>query len=174
MKYSYEIFGGSVSISDVNGFMERIQVFSKKNSLMIQCFNADLIFDRIHLVSTVEHAMRSYDEGRMTTNSIEMELMIYAAGERQLKNAIPKMGVNDGENNIAVVFISFEKKVADFQVFIDDFVDEFEINRDDCVLNGSKDVLLGYGITPLMIETVSKKDYDGLILEQIALIDILK
>ena len=81
----YEIFGAKGSIKNTSSFLDKITVFSKKNNVVIQVFDSDLIFGEKHIVTSINHALRSIEQNKNTTNSIAMEIMLYTSGERQLK-----------------------------------------------------------------------------------------
>jgi len=165
-----KIVGAKGIIQDVDGFLEKVLSFSEKQHVVVQVFNADTIYGRNHLISAVEHAVRATQERTNTTNSLSMEIMLYASGERQLKLAIPKMGVRKGKGRIAFVFTN--GKISD--KIVDDLLKELVLERDDKVLEGDRDTLKKFGLTDAEIRTVTKDKYGDLILEKVAMVDIIK
>ena len=165
-----EIFGAKGNIQDIDNFLKEIGSFAKKHNIIIQAFDADLIFGKNHLISSVNHAVRSIDRKTNTTNSLEMEILLYSSGERQLKLAIPKMGVKDGETRAAFVFVG--DKVP--KQLIDDFLSLFSLSQDDKLLEGDENTLKKFGINEDEIKTVTKDKYGDLILEKVAMVDIIK
>ncbi len=165
-----EVFGAEGKIEDIEKFLEKIQIFSDKNNLIIQVFNSDMIFDRIHLISAAEHALRAEKNEGMSSNSLSMEILLYASGERQLKNAIPMMGVKKGESRIAFVLISEKEE----KISIKNLLELLDLKRNDKVLEGNSSILKKFGISDSEIKTVSKDKYGDLILEKVALVDIIK
>ncbi|MCK4902065.1 MAG: hypothetical protein KAS76_01815 [Thermoplasmatales archaeon] len=165
-----EIFGAKGNIQDIDNFLKEIGSFAKKHNIIIQVFDADLIFGKNHLISSVNHAVRSIDRKTNTTNSLEMEILLYSSGERQLKLAIPKMGVKDGETRAAFVFVG--DKVP--KQLIDDFLSLFSLSQDNKVLEGNENTLKKFGINEDEIKTVTKDKYGDLILEKVAMVDIIK
>ena len=165
-----KIAGAKGNIQDVDGFLKKVTDFSKEQDVVIQVFDADLVFGMNHLVSAVMHAERAIKEERNTTNSLEMEILLYASGERQLKLAIPKMGVKKGEKDIALIIIgdnlsnTFLKKTFKF----------LSLERDDKVLEGDEDTLKKFGLSEREIDTVTEDKYGDLILEKVAMVDIIK
>jgi KEOPS complex subunit Cgi121 len=168
------IVSGIGTIDDLEPFIQKVQRFSEKHDVFIQLFNADMIFGKNHLLSAAMHAIRSKDENRMTTNSLEMELFLYASGERQLKIAIPKIGVKKGANKIAFVIMPrfYQSRLKDN--IINTFFSEMNIERDDSLLQGTDSTLERFGFTKEELSTVPSGNYEKLILEKIALIDIIK
>ena len=173
------VFGGTVTISNVEQFVEQLEKISNDTHIIIQVFNAEIIYGKNHLISATEHALRAHKQQRMTANSLAMEILLYASGERQLKLAIPKMGIKKGQCSVAFVML---ENIADipqargniFDRFIEDFCETLEIDRDDTILEGSEKTLDAFGITEAEKRTVTKAKYGQLILEKVAFVDIIK
>ena len=101
-----KIVGLKGNIKDIDDFLKRVENFASKNSVIIQVLNADMIYGKNHIISAVNHAKRAMERKTNTTNSLEKEILLYASGERQLKLAIPKMGINEGHGNVALLIMS--------------------------------------------------------------------
>ena len=162
------VIGAVGDIKDLDKFLEQISDFALKNKNIIQVFNAELIYGKDHLISAVEHAKRAMQRKTNTTNSLEMEMLLYASGERQLKLAIPKMGVKEGKSKIAFVLLA-ENDISEKQL-----METLSLKRDDKVLEGNPDTLKKFGINKHEIDTVNKDKYGNLILEKVAMVDIIK
>lgn len=167
-----KIIGVKGNIKDVDKFLKQMSSFAKDNKVVIQAFDANVIYEKKHLISAVEHAVRAIDRKTNTTNSLEMEILLYASGERQLKLAIPKMGVKKGEVNIALVFFNKTRGFSD--ILIEEFLEQFSLKRDDKVLDGNIDTLKKFGLNENEIKTVTKAKYGDLILEKVAMVDVIK
>jgi len=166
-----EIVGAKGNIESVDNFLRQIQSFSKKNNVVIQVFDANVIYGKNHLISAANHAFRATERKTNTTNSLDKEILLYASGERQLKLAIPKMGVKKDGKNAAFVFVGNKKS---YDTLIDKLLKILSLKRDDKVLDGSKEKLRNFGITEKELETVTKAKYGDLILEKVAMVDIIK
>ena len=136
------VVGARGTIKDVDDFLQKVNSFSQDNNVVIQAFNADVIYGRNHLISAVDHAVRAIERKTNTTNSLAMEILLYAAGERQLKLAIPKMGVKKGVANIAFAVVDNKKRD---EKSIDELLKELSLERDDNVLEGNEDTLKSFG-----------------------------
>ena len=170
MVYMFRIIGAKGNIQNVDDFLKQVIDFSKKNDLVIQVFDANVIYGESHLTSAVMHAQRAMEEKRNTTNSLEMEILLYASGERQLKLAIPKMGVKKNQKDVALVILGdnlSDKKLGEMFKY-------FSLERDDETLKGNKDTLKKFGISDKEIATVTEDKYSHLILEKVAMVDIIK
>jgi KEOPS complex subunit Cgi121 len=168
-----KVIGAKGKIKDIYNFLEKINYFAKKNNLLIQSFDADLVFGKNHIISAAEHALRSFERKTNTTNSLEKEILLYASGERQLKLAIPKIGVKSGNVKIVIVLLNnINKKISNHT--IDDLLKLVSLNRDDKVLEGDENTLKRFGIKEKELKTVNKVKYCDLILEKVAMVDIIK
>lgn len=168
VKLMTNIIGATGKIKNIDIFLKKISNIAQENNTIIQVFNADLIYGKKHITSAVEHAKRAMIRKTNTTNTIEMEILLYASGDRQLKNAISKMGVKKGNANIAF-FI--ENKSDEIEEII---LKELLLKRDDKILKGDVNTLKKFGITDDEIATVSKAKYGHIILEKVAMVDIIK
>jgi KEOPS complex subunit Cgi121 len=168
-----KIIGANGNIKNLDDFLKKVDNFSFESGLTIQVFNSDVIYGKDHIISAVEHARRSIARKTNTTKSFEKEILLYAAGERQLKLAIPKMGVKEGVGNIAFVFINDSKNEI-LEKTINDLLKKLNLTKDDNVLNGNKNTLEMFGISEDEIKTVNKSKYGHIILEKVAMVDIIK
>ena len=166
-----KIVGAKGNIKDVDVFLKQVMDFSQDHGFVVQVFDADVIFGKKHLVSAFEHAVRAFERKTNSTNSLAMEILLYASGERQLKLAIPKVGVKKGQRNIAFAFVK-DTKMSDS--LIQKLLKNLSLSRDDNVLDGDVDTLRRFGLDERQIKTVTKAKYGDLILEKVAMVDIIK
>ena len=173
------VFGATGVVSDVEEFVEQILLLSKKYSVVIQVLNADMVFGVSHLISAAEHAIRAMRQKRNSTNSLAMEVLLYASGERQIKLGIQKMGVRSKKNRIAFVVIDQVSDISETKGTISDndierMLKELRFVRDDKVLEGDRDTLKNFGFTGKEMKTVVPAKYGQLILERVAMVDVIK
>ena len=167
-----KIIGAKGKILNVDEFLKKISIISKKYNITIQVFDASMIFEKIHLNSAVEHAIRAMKRKTNSTNSLDKEILLYASGERQIKKAIPKMGVKKDCEEIAFVLFNVENNLKD--KISENILNELNLQRDDSVLEGDYKKLIDFGLTKDEIETVMKDKYELLILEKVAMVDVIK
>ena len=167
-----KIIGAKGDIQDIDVLLEKVGIFTQNNNIIIQAFDADMIYGKNHLISAFEHAKRAMDRKTNTTNSLEMETMLYASGERQLKLAIPKMGIKKGKTKIAFVLIN--QKAKNLGNLAGEMLKFLNLTRDDQVLDGDENTLKKFGISENEMKTVTKAKYGHLILEKVAKVDIIK
>ena len=174
------VFGAKGLVDDVDDFLRKISDFSTKHRVVIQVFNADLVYGRDHVLSAVEHALRAFREGSNSMRSLGMEILLYAAGERQIGEALSKMGVKAGDDSRCVFVVV--SSVHDFEetkgFFSEDDVEVLTgflgFKRDDSVFDGDEDTLRMFGLSDGEIRTVEKDKYEDLILEKVAMVDVVK
>lgn len=63
-----------------------------EGAMVIQLFDWQRVMGPLHLLQASALAYKAFKEGRMLSKSLSMEVMLYAAGEKQIKEAIAKMG----------------------------------------------------------------------------------
>jgi len=172
-----KILGARGSIPDVDLFLQKLIEFATKEQLVVQALNADMVYGKEHLLSAAEHALRSWAQGTNATNSLTLEILLYAAGERQIQKAIRKMGVRTGKQSIALLLVDMKKQKRNRKAYdrvIDKLLCTFHLTSDDKVLEGNNDTLKHFGITAEELRTVPKTMYGDLILERVAMVDVLK
>ena len=172
-----KVLGARGSIPDVELFLQKLMEFATKEHLTIQVLNADMIYGKEHLLSAAEHALRSWAQGTNATNSLALEILLYAAGERQIQKAIRKMGVRKGKQTVAFILIDKEKHKRNRKAYdriIDRLLDTFHLTSDDTVLEGNNDALKHFGIAAEELRTVPKTMYSDLVLERVAMVDVFK
>ncbi len=167
-----EIIGAKGKIKKIDDFLEKIGSFAQKNNLIIQAFDAELIFSKNHILSAADHAIRAISRKTSTTNSLEKEILLYVSGERQLKLAIPKVGVKPKNEKIVFILINYNIPIQNSM--IKDFLEMLSLVRDDKVIQGNENTLRRFGIKENEIKTVMKNKYEDLILEKVAMVDIIK
>jgi KEOPS complex subunit Cgi121 len=103
----------NAKIEDVETLLEELQKIEKTHSTTIQLFNSDLIATKQHLYISAYHALKAFKEKRNIADKINMEIMLYASGQRQIGKAINLLGVKPENKQIAAIIITKEKKDDD-------------------------------------------------------------
>ena len=87
------------------------------------------------------------------------------------------MGVKKGKQTIAFVLVDPLKRKPDRKTYaadVDKLLRMFHLTSDDKVLEGDKDTLKRFGITDQELHTLPESKYSSLILEKVALVDVIK
>ena len=168
-----KIIGAKGKIQDINSFLKKIITLSNGYDMVIQVINADFVYGKDHLFSAVEHTIRSFKNQMNSLNSLSLEMLLYASGERQIQKAIEKIGIKNGNQKIAFIFIKENnRKISDDEV--EHVLSSLNLKRDDKVLEGDVDTLKRFGITEDELSTIPESKYGDLLLEKVALVDIIK
>ena len=170
------IIGAKGNIYDIDYFFKKILALSEEFKITIQAVDAELIYGKNHLISASKHAKRAFKQEENSTNSLAMEILLYASGEKQIQKAIKKMGVKEGSGNIAFIFdeTQGEKNGKISDKIIDEILDTLDLIKDNKVLEGDRDTLRKFGITQKELKTVPENKYGDIILEKVAMVDIIK
>lgn len=172
-----EVIGAKGSIQDMDLFFKQILNLSKEYKIVIQVIDADIVYGKNHLISASEHAVRAFGQKKNSTNSLAMEILLYASGERQIQRAIQKVGIKKGNVNIALVFadeVQKEKNEKVSDTIVGKILEALNLIRDDKVLEGDIDTLRKFGITQQELMTVPEYKHGNLILERVAMVDVIK
>jgi len=93
---------GIADVDDVDAFVARLGEIGAAHGCAVQAFDARYVVDRAHLESAVGHANRSVARGEAVADDRAVEILLYAAGRRQIREALA-IGVEEGETPAAVV-----------------------------------------------------------------------
>ena len=132
----------------------------------VQLLDARLVCGRDHLVSAAEHAERAMREGTNVAKSLAVEFVVYASGERQIADAPAKMGIRADTTEFAVAILGGEDQA--------DVLRALDLVRDDAVLEPTPTKLRSFGLTDAEIASVPPDRASDLVLERVALVDLLK
>ncbi|OYT57866.1 hypothetical protein B6U70_01795, partial [Euryarchaeota archaeon ex4484_162] len=126
-----------------------------------------------------QHAIRAMRRGTNSMKSLAMEILLYAAGERQIKNAIEKIGVKENSKSFVFIIVDDVADIKDARGKISDkdidkMLEELHLFKNDSMLKGDKKILERFGISKNELDTVGEDRYEKLILEKVAMVDILK
>lgn len=102
-----ELVEGVVSIGgerfpDVEAFVEWLDDVGTDHEVTVQAFDARYVVSRGHLELALELADRERERGEAIVRGRSVEILLYAAGRRQIDHAM-QMGVDDGETPTVVL-----------------------------------------------------------------------
>ncbi len=152
----------NVDIAGARGRFDK-DAFLKAHARGAVALDADMVCGREHIASAIEHARRAFKRGTNTARSLELEVVLYAAGETQLSVAIDLMDVRGDK----VALVVFEGQV-------DELLQEMELSRDDSVIAPETSKALRLGVPRTMLDTVGENRAQDLVLEKVALVDLEK
>ncbi len=95
----------------VDALVAELDAVAAEHGVTVQAFDAGLVVDRRHLERAVELADRERERGEGIARGRAVEVLLYAAGRRQIDRAL-EMGVSPGATR-AVVLVASEHADAD-------------------------------------------------------------
>lgn len=160
------ILEGTVFIDNIDEFLHKIKETSKEKNVVLQAFCADKLAGEEHIRFAVEKAMNAFKSGNSISNDLAKEIMLYAAGTRSIIKAL-KLGIHSGQNNIVLVSIGDGDALSAFN----------EIQHKPVLAydDSKKDAIMGtFNITTEEIEAAGIDKIPELVLERVALVDVIK
>lgn len=97
-----EVVEGRATVEDLDAFVARLGEIGATHGCAVQAFDARYVVDRAHLERAVELADRARARGDAIANDHAVEILLYAAGRRQINQAL-EMGISTGESPVVVV-----------------------------------------------------------------------
>lgn len=135
----------------------------------VQLVRGDRVHGRDHLALAATLAQRAFAEGRARAADVPTETALYAAGERQVGKALAFLGLQADTREVAAVAWG-----ADAGGALDRLAAQQGWSRDDAVLAGGPHVLDAFGITAEERAMLPEGRAGDLVLERVALVDVLK
>jgi KEOPS complex subunit Cgi121 len=98
------IVDGRAAVPDVDAFLADLDEVAATHGATVQAFDARYVVSRAHLARAVTLADRAIDRGEAVARDRGVEILLYAAGRRQIDRALT-MGVAEGPDSPVVVLI---------------------------------------------------------------------
>lgn len=174
MQREIQVICGTVSIPNLSGFLKTVSSIASENKVIVQGLNADLIAGERHLHFAVGKALRAVAAGRNIAKDPGVEIMRYAAGERQIERSF-SIGLHEGENS--VVFVLLGK--MDNLILALSAIRKLILEKPCSELLAYSDakrqgILSMFGITDAEIEASDEEHIPELVIERVALADYVK
>ena len=174
----YAIITGfrNVKIGKADNFLKVIQK-EKPQEVDAQFFDAKFVATWQHLYFATLNAFKAFKNGENISRSVEMEIMLYASTQRQIRKALDVMGVKDSTKSVALVVIGENPKVVASTLTI--ISEQISGERDDIVLELSEEkrkvIQNAFQISDTEIKTIMKnscweKALIDLVVERVALL----
>jgi len=158
-----EAWTRTVIRGEAKALMETVLAEAKALGAEILMMDGAMVFGKDHVKSALFHAAKATAEGRNSSESLAMETLLYASGERQLSNAIRKMAVGDTTESVVIALLkgSFSPHEGWSKL------PQREPTHD-------KVRLKGFGISEIEMSTVTEERLTDLVLERVAAVDVIK
>ena len=106
-----EVVEGRASVADVDEFVERLGAVGDEHGAAVQAFDARYVVGREHLERAVALAERARERGEAVADDPAVEILLYAAGRRQITDAL-EMGVSEGGCPVVAVAVGGDEAGA--------------------------------------------------------------
>ena len=113
-----------------------------------------------HVVSAVRHAERSFEHGTNRSKTLLTEIILYAAGERQISKAMERMRPKPGCKEFALALLDVPDDLK---------LDEIGMKRDDSIIDATDAKAKAMGL-----DRSFNIPIEDLALEMVALLDLAK
>lgn len=153
----------TVAKGEAKALMDRVLAEAAPSRSEVIVLDGDMVFGADHLSSALTHAVKASAEGRNASDSLAMETLLYASGERQLSSAIKKMGV--GPETVRVVLAAVRGPFSPGEGWT-------ELPDTDPVPDRAR--LARFGVTEKEMSTVDESRLSELVLERVAAVDVIK
>ena len=180
-----KLIAGKVRVSNVNDFLAALKTVARKYDVTIQAMNAELIAGEEHIKSAVKKALRAVGRNRNITNDLSLEILLYAAGRRQIERALA-MGVSESEDEkrVAIVIVDASARAQrekDLEMVAEEVkrkigIQEEPISELELEYKGDKKegIKKFFDITEAELKAVGESKLKKLVLERVAMLDVLK
>jgi len=93
-----------VKIKNVDNFF--IVVKEKAENTCVQFFDAKLVAGWQHLYFAALNAVNAFSKELNISNNLDIEILLYASAQRQIKEAVRLIGIHPNSSKVAVVIIA--------------------------------------------------------------------
>lgn len=97
-----DVVEGWAEIEDAEAFVDRLTAAAGPHGATVQAFDARAVAGREHLAAAVDRANRAFDRDDAIARDRAVEILLYAAGRRQIEQAL-ELGVDPGRTPVAIV-----------------------------------------------------------------------
>jgi Uncharacterized conserved protein len=167
----FKMTGGSISIDSVPDFLKMVRSVSSDYKTIIQAMDAGKIAGEEHLLFAVRKALRAKENNCCMARDLGIEIMRYASGKKQIEEAF-SMGVHEGQMDVAFVVLGDNENVKQSVRALKDIIEEAPVIE----YNSSKRAALieQFSITDKEVLAAGEDMIPSLVLERVALVDVLK
>lgn len=160
-------------IEDVPTLLQRVKQLATKNDIILQLVDANRVINKEHLQVASYHAQKSFQQKTATSNSLEIEMLLYATGQRQIAKALTLMGISPKTKNIAaIICCSSETNISRP---VQEILSILNGKEADIVFNMTpekeKELIKMFEIT---LEELKSTSIHELIIERMALLELTK
>ncbi|MBN2110482.1 MAG: hypothetical protein JW705_05270 [Methanosarcinaceae archaeon] len=167
----FRVFCGHTHIGSVPEFMKQVSSISSENGTVIQAMDAGKIAGERHVILAIEKALRAIANNCNAAKDPGIEIMRYASGKRQIEEAF-SMGVHEGEMDIVFVILGDPENMSLSEKALEGLTSK--TSAIEYTASKRSAILSQFGITAKEIGAAGEEMIPELVLERVALVDVLK
>lgn len=166
----------NVKIENIKEFFKKIRE-EKSSNVEIQFFDAKLVATWQHLYFAALNALTAFMNEENISRSLEMESMLYASAQRQIRKAMKFLGIKPNSSEVGVLIIG--EKLESVRSALSLVSKHLKAKRDNTVLKLTKEKTVAirktFRISDVELETVTNKNnvekaLTNLVIERMALL----
>ncbi|MFQ6125344.1 MAG: KEOPS complex subunit Cgi121 [Candidatus Heimdallarchaeota archaeon] len=92
-------------INDVEDVLRQIKRLATVKGVILQLVDANRVAGKEHLKLASYHAKKAFQHNNQISNSLEIETLLYATGQRQIDKALTLIGITPKTKNVAVIVL---------------------------------------------------------------------
>nr|WP_171815016.1 KEOPS complex subunit Cgi121 [Halovivax ruber] len=162
------IVEGTLRIDDLDAFLATIDRIAERHDVTIQAVDARYVAGQSHLERAVESAERAIANDDAIARDPAVELLLYAAGRRQIERAL-EMGVDEGTGPAAIVVTGGADGPA-----ADELRDELDVEPASVVGNPDEETLCDFFDIGDRERAATNATLEQLVCERVALLAVEK
>ncbi|MEE9163388.1 MAG: KEOPS complex subunit Cgi121, partial [Thermoplasmata archaeon] len=108
-----------------------------------------------------EHTERAFKRGTNIASDRMIEVLLFAAGERQIETALEKMGLKEGRTRMVLLILGKGDPAQ--------LIGQLGLERADELLDARIDMLAAFGVSQEEMESVDGQRVFDLVFERVAL-----
>lgn len=166
-----QLVEGTLVIDELQKFLKPLSLLASENDVIVQGLNAGMIAGKAHIDHAISKAMNAIENGTNVAKDPGVEIMRYASGKRQIGEAF-SIGLREGSMDAVFIILSDNKIKSDVIEQISSLVDASDVLDHSVSKNAA--LLSQFLITADEVEAVGEDRIPELVLERVALVDILK
>ncbi|RLM68246.1 hypothetical protein DVK05_10865 [Halorubrum sp. Atlit-8R] len=178
------LVAGTFAVADLDAFLADLDGIAAQTGAVVQAFDADLVVSGTQLREAARLAARAIARGEAVARDPGVEVLLYAAGRRQIDRALD-LGVAEGERRAVVLVADFgdvpgaDRPPADPDRAVEAVrglaLDSAELVEGDAPLTGFDEerVREFYGVTDRELAATNGGLADA-VRERVALLDVEK
>ena len=150
--------------ASLESFLSALRTVSDEYDVLLQAFDARYVAGENHLEAALEHAKRSMERGENVADDLAVEVLLYAAGRRQIDEAMA-LGLGTGEQSVMVLLDGADEGVA--ATAVRELLEPGPVEPDE------ETITAFFDITPAE-RAATTGDLTDLVRERVALLDVEK